>query len=31
MAERALQNVMLAETRDYERMDVVNPEVFRQQ
>jgi phosphoglycerate dehydrogenase-like enzyme len=31
MAERALQNVILAETRDYERMDVVNPEVLRQQ
>jgi lactate dehydrogenase-like 2-hydroxyacid dehydrogenase len=28
MAERALQNVMLAEAGDYKRMDVVNPEVF---
>lgn len=30
MAQRALQNVMLAEARDYQRMDVVNPEVLRQ-
>lgn len=30
MAERALQNVMLAEARDYGRMDVVNPEVLQQ-
>jgi lactate dehydrogenase-like 2-hydroxyacid dehydrogenase len=29
MAERALQNVMLAESGDYKRMDVVNPEVFQ--
>ena len=28
MAERALQNVMLAEAGDYKGMDVVNPEVF---
>jgi phosphoglycerate dehydrogenase-like enzyme len=30
MAERALRNVMLAEAREYQRMDVVNPEVLRQ-
>lgn len=28
MAERALQNVVLAEARDYRRMDVVNPDVL---
>jgi glyoxylate reductase len=29
MAERALQNVMLAEAHDHQRMDLVNPEVLR--
>jgi len=29
MAERALQNVVLAEAGDYQRMDVVNPDVFK--
>jgi len=28
MAERALQNVLLAESGDHKRMDVVNPEVL---
>jgi len=29
MAERALQNIVLAEARAFERMDLVNPEVLR--